>query len=84
MVRPNTLYELELTRGILQVPVIALFTKFDQFRRDTRMKLEDQDRDPDDLAILNTEMERIFNEEFLANLRGSPPFVRLESEDFYH
>jgi hypothetical protein len=66
-----------------QVPVIAVFTKLDQFKRDTRMKLEDQDCDPDDPAILNAEMERIFREEFLANLRGSPPFVRLESEDFH-
>ena len=47
------------------------------------MKLEDQGRDPDDPAILNGEMERIFNKEFLANLRESAPFVRLESEDFY-
>jgi hypothetical protein len=69
---------------ISQVPVIAVFTKFDQFRRDTRMKLEDQDRDPDDGEILNDQIERIFKEEFLANLRGSPPFVRLESEDFHH
>jgi hypothetical protein len=69
----------------LQVPVIAVFTKYDQFRRDIRTKLEDEDRDPDhpDPALLNTEMERIFNEEFLANLKGSPPIVRLESEDFY-
>jgi hypothetical protein len=64
--------------------VIAVFTKVDQFRRDVRMKLEDQDdRDPDDPTVLNAEMERIFNEEFLANLKGSPPFVRLESEDYY-
>ena len=64
--------------------MIAVFTKYDQFRRDIRMKLEDQGRDPDQL--LNAEMERIFKEQFLANLTGSPPFVRLESEDFtdYH
>ena len=47
------------------------------------MKLEDQSRDPDDPAILNAEMDRIFKEEFLANLKESPPFVRLESEDFH-
>jgi hypothetical protein len=69
---------------IFQVPVIAVFTKFDQFKRDTRMKLEDRGCDPDDPAILNAEMERIFKDEFLANVRGMPPFVRLESEDFYH
>jgi hypothetical protein len=59
--------------------VIAVFTKFDQFRRDIMMKLEDQHRDP---ALLNDEMEWIFSKQFLANLKGPPPFVRLESEDF--
>jgi hypothetical protein len=58
--------------------VIAVFTKYDQFRRDIKMKLEDQHRDP---ALLNDEMERTFREHFLANLKGPPPFVRLESED---
>jgi hypothetical protein len=65
---------------LFQVPVIAVFTKYDQFRRDVEMKLEDQGRDP---TFLNDEIDRIFNEEFLANLKGSPPSVRLESEEFY-
>jgi hypothetical protein len=64
----------------LQVPVIAVFTKYDQFRRDVRMKLEDQDRDSDDPTALNAEVERIYKEEFLAHLKGSSPVVRLESE----
>jgi hypothetical protein len=59
--------------------VIAVFTKYDQFRRDMKMKLEDQCRNP---ALLNDEMERTFSEQFLANLKGPPPFVCLESEDF--
>jgi hypothetical protein len=61
------------------VPVIAVFTKYDQFRRDTGFKLEDRNCDP---ALVNTEVERIFQEEYLANLRGSAPFVRLASENF--
>jgi hypothetical protein len=62
--------------------VIAVFTKYDQFRRDVRMKLEDRDCDcdPDDPTILNAEMERIYHEEFLTHLKGPPPIVRLESE----
>ena len=43
------------------------------------MKLEDQHRDP---ALLNDEMERTFSEHFLVNLKGPPPFIRLESEGF--
>ena len=74
------LHELRFISSILQVPVIAVFTKFDQFRREVRMKLEDQHRDPE--SDLNVEMESIFNQHYLASLRGPPPFVRLESEDF--
>jgi hypothetical protein len=73
-----------LTWEIVQVPVIAVFTKYDQFRREVRMKLEDQRRDSDPLSRtdLDAEMENIFNENYLANLGGSPPFLRLESENF--
>jgi hypothetical protein len=59
--------------------VIAVFTKYDQFRREVKMKSEDQDRD---LAHVDDDVESIFNQHFLGNLKGSPPFVRLESKDF--
>jgi hypothetical protein len=59
--------------------VIAVFTKYDQFRRDIRIKLEDQHRDP---SLLDTEVENVFNEHYVAGLTGPPPFIRLESEDF--
>ena len=72
----TTLWTRDRNEGLFQVPVIAVFTKYDQFKRDIMIKLEDQDRDP---ALLNDEMERIFGEYYLANL-GSPPFVRLEGE----
>jgi len=62
-----------------QVPVVAVFTKYDQFKRDIKMKLEDEgcDREID----LNAEVENIFNRHYLASLNGPPPFIRLESED---
>jgi hypothetical protein len=60
--------------------VIAVFTKYDQFRRDIKSKLEDQHRDPE--TQLEAESERIFNEYYLAGLTGPPPFIRLESEVF--
>ena len=64
-----------------QVPVIAVFTKFDQFKRDIKMKLQDEGRDPD--IDLNTEVENEFKRHYLASLNGpqAPPFIRLESED---
>ena len=63
-----------------QVPVIAVFTKCDQFKRNIRMKLEDEGRDRD--MDLKTEIENEFKQRYLSRLNGSPPFVRLESE--YH
>ena len=62
-----------------QVPVIAVFTKYDQFKRDIKMKLEDEGRDRE--MDLNAEVENIFNQHYLAGLNGLPPFIRLESED---
>jgi hypothetical protein len=62
------------------VPVIAVFTKYDQFKWDIQMKLEDdsENRETD----LDAEVEKIFDQHYLASLGGHPPFVRLESEDF--
>jgi hypothetical protein len=68
-------------RGFIQVPVIAVFTKYDQFRRQVRMELEDEGRDEG--VSLVAEVERLFNERYLSNLPGSAPFVRLESEGIY-
>jgi hypothetical protein len=58
--------------------VIAVFTKYEQFRREVMMKMEDQNRD---LASLDDEVEKMFKEHYLANLTGSPPFVRLEGKN---
>ena len=62
-----------------QVPVIAVFTKYDQFKRNIKMKLEDEGRDPE--MDLNIEVENVFKVHYLAGLDGPPPFIRLESED---
>jgi hypothetical protein len=59
--------------------VIAVFTKYDCFKREIYMKLEDQDRDPE---LLDAEVKRTFDTEYMAKLRKSAPFVRLESENF--
>jgi hypothetical protein len=59
-----------------EVPVIAVFTKFDQFKRNIEMKLEDDGRDP--RVDLNEEVESMFREHYQAGLGGSPLLVRLE------
>ena len=65
---------------IFQVPVIAVFTKYDQFKRNIKMKLKDNGPDPE--AHFDTEVQSVFNLHYLANLSGPPPFVRLESKIF--
>jgi hypothetical protein len=66
----------------VQVPVIAVFTKYDQFKRNIKMKLEDEGRDLG--THFDIEVESVFNHHYFANLGGTPPFVRLESEDFFN
>ena len=65
---------------IFQVPVIAVFTKHDQFKRNIMMRLEDEGRNPE---TLETEVESVFNHHYLALLSEAPPFVCLESEGFF-
>ena len=57
-----------------------LFTKYDQFKRETNFRLEDQGLDTTNPALLDAELERVFKEQYLSNLKGSAPFVRLESK----
>jgi hypothetical protein len=65
---------------IFQVPVIAVFTKYDQFKRNIKMKMEDEGRDLG--THFDAEVESVFNRYYLASLSGTPPFVRLQGEDF--
>ena len=61
------------------VPVIAVFTKYDQFKRNIKMQLEDEGRDPE--IDLDAEADNIFQQHYLASLNGPPPFIRLESKN---
>jgi hypothetical protein len=71
----------ESTSRIFLVPVIAIFTKYDQFRCNIMMKLEDQGHDTSQ-ELLNAEVEKVFNKQYLASLGESVLFVCLESENF--
>jgi hypothetical protein len=66
---------------MFQVPVIALFTKYDQFKRDIKMKLEDEPDDWHPETDIDGEVKRIFEQQYLDRLSGPPPFICLESED---
>ena len=86
MVCPNpTLSTEDRYEGFFLVPVIAVFTKYDQFKREINFKLEDQGLDTStNPGLLNTELERVFEEQYLTKLRGSAPFVHLESKNFFN
>src|SRR6266404_3890876 len=67
--------ELCLTRQF-QVPVIAVFTKYDQFLRNVEIDLEDDGiRD----NSLFQEADRLFKEHYLRHLGEGARFVRLQS-----
>ena len=73
------LHELGLTRptrGVFPVPVIAVFTKYDQFKRDIKLEYEDDHPETD----IDAEVKRVFEQHYLAKLSGPPPFIHLESE----
>ena len=69
--------------GDFQVPLIAVFTKYDQFKCNIKMKLEDEDEGRGLGQSFETEAESVFNTHYLASLGETPPFVRLESKDFF-
>ena len=62
-----------------QVPVIAVFTKYDQFLRNVKMDVSD---DPD--KYLNRSIsevaEELFQEHYVCPLGDDVSYVRLESE----
>lgn len=62
--------------------MIVVFTKYDQFKRNIKLKLEDEGRNPG--IHLAGEVESMFNQHYRASLSGSTQFVRLESKDFFN
>ena len=61
------------------VPVIAVFTKYDQFKYNIEIDLE-RDGYANWESKAHAEVERVFQEQYLDKLGGTPHFVRLESE----
>ena len=75
MVRSRERSKRRLTHQF-QVPVIAVFTKHDQFLRNVKIYLEDYGNPGD--SISDT-AERQFKEHYLRHLGDGARFVRLES-----
>ena len=65
--------------------MIAVFTKYDQFRRDVKMKLASRSMGKASVKDVKEEAERIFQEQYLNVIKGSSPrYVRLESKIHCH
>ena len=65
------------------VPLIAVFTKYDQFKFNIEIDLERNgyaNWETEVHAEAHAEAERVFQKEYLGKLGGTPHFVRLESE----
>jgi hypothetical protein len=73
---------------ISEVPVIAVFTKYDHFRRKIWFQLEDRctatpAQGPQIMETeFHAELESVFKQRYLDSLARPPPFVQLESENF--
>ena len=68
-----------------KVPVIAVFTKYDQFKRDVKMKLVSRSMGNASMKDVKNEAEKIFQEQYWSVIKGSSPrYVRLESKVHYH
>jgi hypothetical protein len=61
---------------MIQVPVIAVFTKYEQFRLNVEMDLEDEG---EDVSQVTNVVQEIFEREYLSGLGKVPKFVQLES-----
>ena len=61
------------------VPLIAIFTKYDQFKDNIEIDLERAGCANWETQA-HVEAERVFREQYLSRLRGMPHFVLLESE----
>ena len=63
----------------LEVPVIAVFTKYDQFLHNVKMDVfDDPDKYPD--RSVSEVAEQVFQEHYLCSLGDGIVYVRLESE----
>lgn len=72
---------------LCKVPVIAVFTKYDQFKRDIRMKLEARAGGNARVTLkdVNNEAEKIFQDQYWNVIEvDSPRYVRLQSEFHCH
>ena len=60
----------------MTVPIIAVFTKYDQFKLNVEMKLEDEGEDS---LLIEEKVKELFEAEYLGMISGQPRHITLES-----
>src|SRR6266704_931891 len=65
----------------LAVPIIAIFTKYDQFPNKVEIELEDEGHENVSQEFIEREVEKRFQEKYLGAIPGPPVrHVKLEGE----
>ena len=61
----------------MTVPIIAIFTKYDQFKLNVEMKLEDEEEDslPE---VIEEKAKELFEVDYLDMISGQPRYIILE------
>ena len=62
----------------MTVPIIAVFTKYDQFKLNVELKLEDKGKDPLP-EVIEEKAKELFQAEYLGMISGQPRYITLES-----
>ena len=63
----------------MTVPIIAVFTKYDQFKFNVEMKLQDEGQDPLP-GVVEEKAKEWFQAEYLDTILGQPRYITLESK----
>lgn len=65
---------------ILTVPIIAVFTKYDQFKLNVEMKLEDNGQEDPSSELIEAKAKEWFQADYLDGIAGPVRHVKLESK----
>ena len=63
----------------MTVPIIAVFTKYDQFKLNVEMKLEDEGEDALP-GVVEEKAKELFQDEYLGMVSEQPRYIILESK----
>ena len=63
----------------MTVPIIAVFTKYDQFKFNVEMKLQDEEEDDLPEEVIKEKAKELFQAEYLSVISGQPRYIILES-----